>query len=71
MTSLINPRNLYVISCDLFPYQLPDHEDVCEEQWLMAKLVDLLKAEITEQQYVVGIVSVYCTVDPHNSKAVC
>ena len=47
----------YVISwCDLFPYQLPDHEDLCEEQRLMAKLVDLLKAEVTDQQYVVGIV---------------
>jgi len=34
----------------------------------MAKLLDLLKAEVTDQQYVVGIVSVcvYCTVDPYN-----
>ena len=54
-----------------FPYQLPDHEDLYEEQWF-AKLLDLLKAEVTDQQYVVGIVSVcvYCTVHPHEIRAI-
>jgi len=58
---------MYVISCDLMmwrlSYQLLDHEDLCEEQWLMTKLVDFLRAEVTDQQDVVDIVSVcvYCT----------
>jgi len=44
-------------------YQLLDqNEDLCGEQWLMAKFVDLLKAEVTDQQYMVGIVSFVCTV---------
>ena len=33
----------------------PDPEDFCEEQWLMAKMVHLLKAEAADQQYVVSI----------------
>ena len=43
--------------CDLLPYQ-PDPEELCEEQWLIAKLIDLLKADVADQQYVVGIVRV-------------
>ena len=39
----------------LSPHQ-PDPEDFSEEQWLMAKMVHLLKAEAADQQYVVGIV---------------
>ena len=34
----------------------PDPEDFSEEQWLMAKMVHLLKAEAADQQYVVGII---------------
>lgn len=30
----------------------PDPEDFCEEQWLVAKLVHLLKAEVVKKQYV-------------------
>ena len=40
--------------CDLFLYQ-PDPEDFCEEQWLMAKLIHLLKADVADQQFLVGI----------------
>ena len=41
---------------------VPDHEDLCEEQWLVVNFVNLLKAEVTDQQYMVGIVSVVFTV---------
>lgn len=34
------------------PKDPPDPEDFCEEQWLMAKMVHLLKAEAADQQYV-------------------
>ena len=58
----------------MFPFPLPATwcEDLCEEWRLMANLLDVLKAEVTDQWYVVGIVCVcvYCTVDPYNSKAV-
>jgi len=37
-------------------FSLTSYEDLCEKQWLMAKLVDLLKTEATDQHYVVGIV---------------
>ncbi|XP_065915145.1 vacuolar protein sorting-associated protein 35-like isoform X2 [Dysidea avara] len=30
---------------------LHNNEDFCEEQWLMARLVHLLKADVTDQQY--------------------
>jgi len=45
--------------CDVFPYQ-PDPEDFCEEQWLMAKLIHLLKADVADQQYVVSILFSLC-----------
>jgi len=45
-----------------FPLQ-PDLEDFCEEQWLMAKLVHLLKAEVADEQYKVG--TAYCTLNTY------
>ena len=50
---------IYLASCNPvicpFPYQ-PDPDDFCEEQWLMAKLIHLFKAEVADQQYMVGII---------------
>ncbi|XP_065913927.1 vacuolar protein sorting-associated protein 35-like [Dysidea avara] len=34
------------------PKEPPDPEDFCEEQWLMAKLIHLMKADVADQQYV-------------------
>ena len=39
----------------------PDPEDFCEEQWLMAKLIHLLKADVVDQQYVVSVVGIHGT----------
>ena len=36
------------------PTEQPDPEDFAEEQWVMGRLVHLLKAESADQQYLVS-----------------